>query len=227
MQFFHKKAAPPVSGVTPLKQTVPEEPSIVMDYNALDNDSSLNTLMQDRKAKYGIEKGIDMVVRSDEFLKVGDRTISMQKILDETRINRGEFVEKDIAGSQTRRTDQKVEEFGIYIVQAGDNIWNVHFRVLKSYFDHRRISLSPLADEPKVDGGSSGVGKILKFSENMVYIYNLRDNTLDTDINLLQPLSKAVVYRMSEVFALLDQIDYEIVNRIQFDGENLWIPGEQ
>lgn len=227
MQFFDKKEAPPVPETAPQEKTIPEEPSTVMDYNALEDDSSLNTLMQDRKAKYGIEKGIDMVVRSDESLKVGDRTISMQKILDETRIKRGEFVEKDIAGSQTRRTDQKIEEFGIYIVQPGDNIWNIHFRVLQSYFDHRRISLSPLADEPGMDGGSSGVGKILKFSENMVYIYNLRDNVLDTDINLLQPLSKAVVYRMSEVFALLDQIDYETVNRIQFDGENLWIPGEQ
>jgi len=199
----------------------------VMDYNALDKDESLSTLMQDRKAKYGIEKGIDMVIRSDESLKVGDKTISMQKILDETRIKRGEMVEKDIAGSELTRKRDKIEEFGIYIVQPGDNIWNVHFQLLKGYFDHRRISLSPLADEPKQNGGSSGVGKILKFSENMVYIYNLRDNKLDTDIHLIQPLGKVIVYRMSEVFALLDQIDYTNVNRIQFDGENLWIPGEQ
>ena len=116
-----------------------------MDYNALEKDDSLNTLMQDRKAKYGIEKGIDMVVRSDESLKVGERTVSMEKILDETRIKRGEFVEKDLSGGGGKTGDGGVEEFGIYIVQSGDNIWNVHFQVLKSYFDHRQISLSPLA----------------------------------------------------------------------------------
>ena len=227
IQFYGTQEKPPVPEALSLKKTVSPSPSPVMDYNALDNDKSLNTLMQHRKAKYGIEKGIDMVVRSDESLKVGDRIISMEKILDATRIKRGELVERDIAGSQTKGADRKIEELGIYVVQTGDNIWNVHFQVLKSYFDHRQVSLSPLADEPQKNGGSSGVGKILKFSENMVYIYNLSNNTLDTNINLIQPLSKVVVYRMSEVFALLDQIDYKTVNRIQFDGENLWIPGEQ
>jgi hypothetical protein len=31
---------------------------------------------------------------------------------------------------------------------------------------------------------------------------------------------------MEQIFALLDLIDYEKVNRIQFDGETLWIPAE-
>jgi hypothetical protein len=118
------------------------------------------------------------------------------------------------------------EAYGIYIVRPGDNIWNIHFRFLKDYFSHRNIELAAGADEPDKSGRSSGVGKILKFSENMVYIYNLRERRLDVDLNLLQPLSKIVVFNMAEVFSLLDPIDYSRVDRIRFDGDTLWIPAE-
>jgi hypothetical protein len=76
-------------------------------------------------------------------------------------------------------------------------------------------------------GYSTGVGKILKFSENLVHIYNLRERTLDSDLHFIHPLSKIVVYNMGRVFALLDRIDYKDVNRIQFDGETLWLPAVQ
>jgi hypothetical protein len=61
----------------------------------------------------------------------------------------------------------------------------------------------------------------------MVYIYNILEHELDVDLDMIQPLSKIVVFNMAEVFALLDRIDYEVVRRIQFDGETLWIPAEQ
>jgi hypothetical protein len=35
-----------------------------------------------------------------------------------------------------------------------------------------------------------------------------------------------VVYNMDQIFKLLDLIDYERVNHIQFDGETLWIPSQ-
>ena len=112
-------------------------------------------------------------------------------------------------------------------MKADDNIWNIHFRFLKDYFEKRGISLSPISDEATANGYSSGVGKILKFSENMVYVYNVKDHHLDVNLDLIHPLSKVVVFDMGRVFALLDQIDYENVNRIQFDGETLWIPAKQ
>ena len=31
---------------------------------------------------------------------------------------------------------------------------------------------------------------------------------------------------MGRVFSLLDQIDYDRVNRIQFDGETIWVMAE-
>jgi hypothetical protein len=94
---------------------------------------------------------------------------------------------------------------------------------MKDYFAHKGATLSPFADEP-VDGRrSSGVAKLLKFSENTVNIYNLKEHKLDTDLNLIFPLTKLVVYNMDQIFALLDLIEYEHVNNIQFDGETLWV----
>lgn len=208
------------------KVHLPVKHQNIIDYNKLDKDNKLKALIRERKAKCGIDKGLDIIVKSDESLKIGDTTVSMQEILDKIRLKRGEVVEKDI---QSGRLDQKntVTVFGIYVVQPGDNIWNIHFKFLKDYFNHKGISLSPLADEPDSFGFSSGVGKILKFSENIVHIYNLTERKLDTDINLIHPLSKIVVYNMHRIFALLDQIDYERVNHIQFDGETLWISVEQ
>jgi hypothetical protein len=78
-----------------------------------------------------------------------------------------------------------------------------------------------------VGGGySSGVGKLLKFSENMVYIYNVIEKTFSENLNLIEPQSKIVIYKMDRVFAFLEQVDYQKINRIQFDGDTLWVPAE-
>ena len=104
------------------------------------------------------------------------------------------------------------------------NIWNIHFTFLKDYFGLRGIQLSPREDEPDNQGISSGVGKLLKFSEKMVYIYNIRQRRIDVNLDLIHTLSKIVVFKMKQIFTLLDQIDYKHVNRIQFDGDTLWLP---
>jgi len=210
-----------------LKTIIPPGNSkAVMDYNNLGRDKALSSLMQARKAKYGIDTGVDMIVKSDESLKVGDKTVSMQEIIDETRLQQGELIEKDMEGSAAKK-NKKPEDFGIHVVLPGENIWNIHFNLLKNHFDNRQITLSPLADEPGKNGRSTGVGKILKFSEKIVSIYNLEDRKLASDINLLQPLSKIVVYHMDQVFSLIDQINFKNVNQIQFDGDTLWMPQEQ
>ena len=117
-----------------------------------------------------------------------------------------------------------VEAYGIHVVQPGDNIWDIHFRFLREYFEDRGVSLSPVDDEPTAPGRSSGVGRILKFSENMVYIYNLRERQLGTDLDLIHPLSKIVVFNLGRALALLDRIDYRRIDRVRYDGETLWVP---
>ncbi len=201
---------------------IPVKPQSVIDYNKIDKDASLQALMQHRKEQYGVEKGVDIITKSDESIKIGETTVPMQEILEKIRLRSGDIVEKNLAAS-TGMQEKAPELFGIYVVQPGDNIWNIHFKFLKDYFDHKGVSLAPLADEPDLKGRSSHVGKILKFSENTVNIYNIRERKLDVDLNLILPLTKVVVYNMNQIFELLDQIDYQQLSRIQFDGETLWI----
>ncbi|GBC60782.1 hypothetical protein DENIS_1741 [Desulfonema ishimotonii] len=134
----------------------------------------------------------------------------------------------DLENTLTARLmpDKKVDLYGVYVVRPGDNVWNIHFRFLQEYFKHRDIILSSRSDEPVRPGISSGVGKILKFSENMVYIYNIREHELGADLNLIHPLSKIVVFNMGQAFELLSQVDFKNIRHIRFDGETLWIPAE-
>ncbi|SHK10120.1 hypothetical protein SAMN02745216_02869 [Desulfatibacillum alkenivorans DSM 16219] len=277
-----------------------EKESVVIDYNKVDGqgdqDQDMANLMDERKAKYGVDQSLDMIVNEDESIKVGEYTVSMKEIMDDVKLSRGEIVVDEInpdgkgglrmaqnkpvadgagqgraesattadgAGQDRAQNATAAEaqeanlrqggtaskeaggarastgsgspakpaaapkgraEFGVYVVQPGDNIWNIHFKLLDEFFAHQGVRLSPLADEPSNNGFSSGVGKILKFSENMVAIYNLKTRQVDQDLNMIQPLSKVVVYNMTHVFDLLRQIDYSQVNMIQFDGDTLWLP---
>lgn len=217
--FWQKQNKAHLPGQIAEKVYMPVKPQPVIDYN------KLQAITKKRKAKYGLKKGVDIIVRSDESFKVGELTVSMQEIRDKIRLKSGDIIEKDIKPGKI--TDDAIEEFGIYVVRPRDNLWAIHFKFLKDYFDQKNVAISPLADEPDRFGYSSGVGKLLKFSEKTVCIYNLKEKKLDVDINLIFPLSKIVVYNMSRIFALLDHIDYQHVNKIQFDGETIWIPADQ
>lgn len=210
----------------PGKVHLPIKHPRVIDYNKLEKDNELKALIQKRKAEYSVDKGVDIIVKSDESFKIGDTTVSMQEILDKIHLASGDVVEKDLKPDK-EDLKKRITIYGIYVVQPRDNIWNIHFKFLKDYFCHQGVMLSPLADESDRRGLSSGVGKILKFSENIVHIYNIKERKLDTELNLIVPLNKIIVYNMNRIFALLNQIDYNQVNHIQFDGETLWMPAEQ
>ncbi len=124
------------------------------------------------------------------------------------------------------KKDKRPEAYGIYVVQNNDNIWNIHYKFLKEYFGRRRVDLTWNSDEPDSRGRSSGIGKILKFSEKMVYIYNINERELASDLNLIHPRSKIVVFNMARVFDLLKDIDYQELSQILFDGENIWLPAK-
>jgi hypothetical protein len=212
------KKQTPVGAVS---NTIGQRP--VIEYHGSKDQGALTA---ERKAQYGVDKGVDLLVKPNEALKIGDTTVSMQEILDRIHLQEGDIVEKNVEGSASPSNGMD-HVYVIYVVQPGDNIWNVHFQFLRDYFKRRGITLSPVSDEPDRQGFSSGVGKILKFSEEMVHIYNLREKHLDTNLNLIQPLSKIVIFDMKQVSSLLDQIDLKQVNHIQFDGETLWIPADQ
>ncbi len=195
----------------------------VIDYNELAKESIMKDLMASRKKDLGLNDSVDLVVKSNETFTVGGNTVSMEKILEQAFADKGKVLEKklDESGAQT---PVRLTTYGVYVVQPGDNIWNIHFRMLKEYYARKGIRLRQNADEPESSGLSSGVGKILKFSEAMVIIYNLKEKKVTADVNIIDPLSKAVIYNMDEIFALLEQIDFNHVDRLRFDGSNIWIP---
>jgi len=153
----------------------------------------------------------------------GDQVTALTKEIDALNKERAELEEVILIRVGT---DQDLDAYGIYVVKPKDNIWNIHFQFLQDYFTHKDVILSPIADEPTPEGESSGVGRLLKFSETMVHIYNIREKMLDTDLNLIHPLSKIVVFNLARVFAMLESIDYSEVGRIRFDGETLWLPAK-
>lgn len=197
-----------------------------IDYNHLKKDEALKQLMVSRKQGLGIKKSLDLIVNSDESFKIGDVQISMRDILENAFIKEGEVFQEKIHDSGAVRP-QKIKPYGIYVVQPGDNIWNIHFNILKEFYGHQGINVSPKADEPVDQGMSSGVGRILKFSETLVIIYNLIEKKVDSNIDIIEPLSKIVVYNMDEVFSLLQEINYHNIDRIQFDGKTIWIPAKK
>jgi hypothetical protein len=214
---------PPESAAPAESTPSVEQEKTVIDYDKLGSDEALQSLMTQRKEDYDVGEGIDIIARSDETVQIGGTTVSMKELQKAIQLKLGEIAEETL-GPDGLPIIQPAESYGIYIVQPGDNIWNIHFRFLKDYFARRNITLSAVADEPVKQGYSSGVGKLLKFSENMVYIYNIKDKQFSENLNLIEPQSKIVIYKMDRVFAFLEQVDYTNINRIQFDGDTLWVP---
>jgi hypothetical protein len=58
----------------------------------------------------------------------------------------------------------------------------------------------------------------------MVYIYNLQEQQLEDNIDIIHPLSKIIVFNMARAIELIREIDQEDIKHIQFDGETLWLP---
>ncbi|MCF8077295.1 MAG: hypothetical protein K9K63_13380 [Desulfotignum sp.] len=200
--------------------------SPAFDYKDLETDSDFDRLMKKRLQEMGMEKSLDMVILSDESFKMGDDTISMQDILEKAHAKKKEIHESRITEFEQTEVEQ-MHRYGIYVVQPGDNIWNIHFNVLKEYYASQGIHVANDADEPTDAGYSSGIGKILKFSEILVIIYNVLEEEIVTDIDLIKPMSKLVIYNMDEVFNLLSEIDVNQIDQIRFDGRTLWIPAPE
>ncbi len=176
--------------------------------------------MEERKNKYGVNNVLDLVVKSDEKIKINNKILDMKKIDENERIKGGTLVSLDLK-DPSKGHDPR--DYGIYIVKKGDNLWDIHFRILKELFNKKGITLSLNADEPVKGGYSSGVGKILKFSEKMVSIYSLDNVKIEDDINILEPDGKVVIYKMDDIESLLKDMSEKNINNVIFDGKNLWV----
>lgn len=166
----------------------------------------------------------ESLTSAQEQLQTAANDTEKEAIQQEIDALHQQLAEKKQAFVRRIKDGNAMGAYGIHVVKAEDNIWNIHFQFLKSYFTKRGITVSPVADEPLQSGKSSGVGKLLKFSENMVHIYNLKTRQLDQNLDTIEPLSKIVVFNLGQVFTLLNTINYNQINHIEFDGETLWLP---
>jgi len=175
--------------------------------------------MEKRKKEYGIDKGLDMVLKSDESADINGQIIDLKSIEKKDMILKGNVVSNDLKINEVT----KPKDYGLYIVKKGDNLWDIHFRLLKELFHNKGINLSKKADEPVNGGYSSGIGKILKFSEETVSIYSLKTGEITYDINIIEPEGKVIIYKMTEIAELLNDISLKNIDNIVFDGKNLWL----
>lgn len=172
-----------------------------------------------RKEPYGLDKSLDAVVRSDESIKVGDTVVAVGDLERKLVVGqRGEILEKPLG--ETKR----VSAWGVHVVRPGENLWDIHYRLLREYLKSRGVDLPSGADRPDPQGFSSGVGKILKFAEHMVGVYNLKTGKMSTDLNLLEAGHKVVVFNLSEIFMELAKIDPHDLSGVMYDGRVLLFP---
>jgi hypothetical protein len=172
-----------------------------------------------RKKPYGLDKSLDAVLRSDETLIVGEHKVLVAELEHKLTVEqRGQLLDKPLT------PEQKVAAWGVYLVRPGDNLWNIHYALLREYMAKREVILPPDADQPSPQGRSSGVGKVLKFAEHMVGVYNLKTGHMDRNLNLLEPGEKVVVFSLSEIFEQLVRIDPVDLDSVIYDGCVLLFP---
>ncbi|MFH1036030.1 MAG: hypothetical protein V1806_16120 [Pseudomonadota bacterium] len=172
-----------------------------------------------RKEPYGLEKSLDAVVRSDESIKLGDKTVPIAELERKLVVEgRGALLDKPLDKKQG------VTAWGVHAVRPGDSLWKIHYALLRDYLNHRGQNLPANADQPTRQGTSSGVGKVLKFAEHMVGVYNLKTGHMSRDLDLLESGEKVVVFNLSEIFDQLAQIQPQDLNGVMYDGRVLLFP---
>ena len=173
-----------------------------------------------RKKPFGLDKSLDAVVRSDETIQVGDQKVKVAELERKLVVEQ----QKRILDKPLGPKEKQVSAWGVYLVRPGDNLWRIHYALLREYMRSKGVALPPHSDQPNHQGRSSGVGKILKFAEHMVGVYNLETGKMSHNLNLLEPGEKVVVFNLSEIFGQLAKIDPHDLSGVMYDGRVLIFP---
>jgi|GEM_PF-641259 len=235
-----------------------EPSSQVLDYKKIreKSDRELKEVVEERKKHFGLDKTVDMVVRPEERIRVGDNVISVSEVLAQIKAQEESppgsgapsvapapasqpFVDpapsgpgqasvkpglpepprpRELPAYQPAKTP--ISYYAVYVVRPGDNLWDIHFDFLREYFQSKGIHLAPTADEP-LGKRSSGVGRILKYAENMVHVFNLKTRKLSRDLDLLQPHERIVIFNLSALDKILAPLTKKKIRHVRFDGRRL------
>jgi hypothetical protein len=135
----------------------------------------------------------------------------------------GRIIRKPIQPAPAKPGPAPSTYYGIRIVRPGENLWNIHYAIIREYLDRRDIHLPATADEPLADGHSSGVGRLLKFLEGVVQVYDTSRGGIARDLNEIHPNTIIVFFNISELFAALDRIQYADIRYLRFVSNSLLI----
>jgi len=189
---------------------------------------ALEANQEERRAAFQLKESVDHIVLKNEPFEVGGKMRTIEEI--EKRL-RGErelkqlipFIqERDVEGSLASASSfpSQVAEgstfYGVRVVRPMENIWDIHYRIIREYLLRRGITLAADADEPYPDGRSSGIGRLLKFMEGVVFVYNLDANRLEGNLNLISPDTVLVFFKISSLFSALDQLQADDLPRLRY-----------
>jgi len=232
-------------------QPPPPPPPQIVDFGKIQEktDLTLGEMILKRKQEFGLQDSVDMVVKPEESIRIGQETVSVRDILAEiesqmqglsetlqpdqaTGSGGTEILEEDLSKPRKEVAPppppsirKSVVYYGVYVVRPGDNLWNIHFNFLREYFKHRGIALSSTDDEAAA-GRSSGVAKILKYAETMVHIFNMKTKKLDHDLHMLEPHEKVVIFNLTHLNNILGPVmSREQFKEVRFDGRSLCLTG--
>lgn len=188
---------------------------------------------EERKKAFELTQSVDHIVLKNEPMDVEGRNVSIQQILRELQGTRdfqqllptiqeseiGGYVRKPIFPNQSQAPPASY--YGVRAVRRGENLWKIHYRIIQEYMARRHIILPPRADEPTANGRSSGVGRLLKFIEKVVFVYNMDRHVLEMNINVIHPDSVLVFFKITDLFAVLDQLKPEDLQWVRFVHDRL------
>jgi hypothetical protein len=179
----------------------------------------------ERHEAFGLMHSVDHIVRKDEPFEVAGKEWTIADLLQQMQPGSkqtpilpsireseiGSTIRKPIAGDRT-----SPEYYAVRVVLQGENLWNIHFAVIQEYLSRRNIILAQNSDKPLANGSSSGVGRLLKFIEGVVFVYNLNANRIEDNLSLIQPHQIVVFFKISDLFSALDQLQSEDLQRLRY-----------
>jgi hypothetical protein len=176
-----------------------------------------------------LRESVDHIVRRDEPFEIGGKKITIGEILgappavipyiEESEI--GPKVRRPIPSGSPSPLAQSQGYYGVRHVRPAENVWSIHHAMIREYFARRGIILPKDADMPAPDGRSSGIGKLLKFIEGAVYVYNLDQRRFEKDLGSIQPYSIVVFFKISDFFAALDGLQPRDLASIRYVSNSL------
>jgi hypothetical protein len=167
-----------------------------------------------RKQAFGLENSVDHIVLKDEPFDVAGKTYTIDRIQSEIQSRR-----QTTPGLPPSGADAPY--YGVRVVQPYENVWKIHFGILQEYLARRQVVLPPNADRPLPGGRSTGVSRLLKFIESVVVVFNAGENRIEKNINLIQPHSFVIFFKISDLFKALDQVPPEDWKWLRYAGGSI------